>query len=153
MSDLRALFSSNDPGLSAGEAFTNRQDQWQALDAALSAHLRHIADPRFDVEDLEAPRSNVLVFHGVGGIGKSTLSRKLAAALTDNSFMPIQWGRPTWGGERIVPVRIDLSRSADIDFERLVLTLRLALSRLGRPLPAFDLALRRYEVPPLRGCG
>ncbi|CDR01166.1 hypothetical protein [Streptomyces iranensis] len=52
MSDLRALFGSNDRGLSAGEAFTNRQDQWQALDAALSAHLRHIADSRFDVEDL-----------------------------------------------------------------------------------------------------
>lgn len=144
MSDLRALFGSNDRGLSAGEAFTNRQDQWQALDSALSAHLRHIADSRFDVEDLEAPRSNVLVFHGVGGIGKSTLSRKLAAALADSTLMPTQWGRPTWGGERIVPVRIDLCRSADIDFERLVLTLRLALTRLGRPLPAFDLALRRY---------
>ncbi|MFE7318279.1 ATP/GTP-binding protein [Streptomyces sp. NPDC057555] len=41
-------------------------------------------------------------------------------------------------------MRIDLARSAGTDFERVVLTIRLALAQLGRPLPAFDLALRRY---------
>ncbi|MET7519537.1 hypothetical protein ABZS88_40330 [Streptomyces sp. NPDC005480] len=45
----------------------------------------------FDVEDLEAPRRNVLVFHGVGGIGKTTLSRKVEAAL-GGSGRPEQWG-------------------------------------------------------------
>ncbi|MEV4334271.1 hypothetical protein AB0K02_27700 [Streptomyces sp. NPDC049597] len=42
------------------------------------------------------------------------------------------------------PVRIDLARSANTDFAQLVLTIRAALAELGRPLPAFDLALRRY---------
>ncbi|MGW2331688.1 ATP/GTP-binding protein [Streptomyces sp. NPDC001700] len=142
--DLRALFSSNDRGLTTAEAFTNRQTQWELVAAALTEHLRHTAGPAFDVEDLEAPRNNLIVFHGVGGIGKTTLSRKLEAALTSAEHRPAQWGQPTWPGERILPVRIDLARSAGTDFEQIVLTIRLALAELERPLPAFDIALRRY---------
>ncbi|WP_330481476.1 ATP/GTP-binding protein [Streptomyces sp. NBC_00724] len=142
--DLRALFSTNDRNLATEEAFTNRQAQWELIAAALTEHLRHTADPAFDVEDLEAPRNNVMVFHGVGGIGKTTLSRKLEAALGSAERRPTQWGEPTWAGERILPVRIDLARSAGTDFEHVILTIRLALAELGRPLPAFDLALRRY---------
>ncbi|NUK26748.1 ATP/GTP-binding protein [Streptomyces lunaelactis] len=143
--DLRALFGSNDRQLSADEAFTNRQGQWQTVAAALTEHLRHIAAPGFNVEDVEAPRRNVLVFYGVGGIGKSTLSRKLEAALAKTEQRPAQWGEPTWPDRpSILPVRIDLSRSVGTDFERVILTIRLALAELGRPLPAFDVALRRY---------
>ncbi|GAA3372616.1 ATP/GTP-binding protein [Streptomyces antimycoticus] len=142
MADLRALFSSNDP-VGSNEAFTNRQIQWSLVATALEEHLRHTVDPAFDVEDLEAPRDNVLVFHGAGGIGKTTLSRKLEAALADAGRRPAQWGAPTWSGERIWPVRIDLARSASTDFKRIVLTIRAALAELG-PLPAFDVALRRY---------
>ncbi|MFF2812542.1 hypothetical protein ACFVT2_36310 [Streptomyces sp. NPDC058000] len=48
---------------------------------------------------------------------------------------------PTTGGS----IRIDLSRAAGTDFEGVLLTVRLALAgAVGRPLPAFDLALRRY---------
>lgn len=64
--DLRALFSTNDRGLEAVEAFTNRQLQWELVAAALSEHLRLINESAFDVEDLERPRHNVMVFHGVG---------------------------------------------------------------------------------------
>ncbi|MER6075900.1 hypothetical protein ABT187_45575 [Streptomyces sp. NPDC001817] len=142
--DLRALFSTNDSALGASEAFTNREMQWELLAAALASHMRTTTDPGFDVEDMVAPRDNVIVFHGVGGIGKTTLSRKLEAALADAGRRPAQWGEPAWPAERILPVRIDLARSANTDFERLVLTIRLALTRIGRPLPAFDLALRRY---------
>ncbi|MCQ8194640.1 ATP/GTP-binding protein [Streptomyces rugosispiralis] len=142
--DLRALFSTNDRGLTAAEAFTNRELQWDLVGAALAEHLRRIADPGFSVEDLEAARDNVIVFHGVGGIGKTTLSRKLEAALTGAEHRPVQWGEPAWSNERFLPIRIDLARSAGTDFERLVLTIRLALAGLGRPLPAVDIALRRY---------
>lgn len=143
--DLRALFGSNDRQLGADEAFTNRQSQWQAVAAALSGHLRHIAAPGFDVEDLEAPRRNLLGFHGVGGIGKSTLSRMLESALAGADQRPTQWGELSWPDDpAILPVRIDLARSAGTDFERVILTIRLALAGLGRPLPAFDIALRRY---------
>ncbi|WP_260868081.1 ATP/GTP-binding protein [Streptomyces sp. SAJ15] len=142
--DLRALFSTNDRSLTAVEAFTNREAQWEFVIAALVAHLRHTAEPAFDVEDLESPRNNVLVFHGVGGIGKTALSRKLEAALAAAERRPPQWGEPAWSRERLIPVRIDLARSAGTDFEQLVLTIRAALAELGRPLPAFDVALRRY---------
>ncbi|WP_380286467.1 ATP/GTP-binding protein [Kitasatospora purpeofusca] len=143
--DLRALFGSNNQALDADEAFTNRQAQWDAVSSALTGHLARIAAPGFDVQDLEAPRHNVLVFHGVGGIGKSTLSRKLEAALADTGRRPAQWGEPSWpAAPRLLPVRVDLARSAGTDFERLVLALRAALAGLDRPLPAFDIALDRY---------
>ncbi|MEU8718233.1 ATP/GTP-binding protein [Streptomyces sp. NPDC048663] len=130
--------------MQAAEAFTNRSSQWETVAAALSQHLRHVGAPGFDPEDLEAPRNHVLVFHGVGGIGKTTLSRTLEAALADAGRRPSQWGAPGWPADRILPVRIDLARSAGTDFEQIVLTIRAALTRIGRPLPAFDLALRRY---------
>ncbi|MFD5512140.1 ATP/GTP-binding protein [Streptomyces sp. NPDC127051] len=142
--DLRALFSTNDRQLEAAEAFTNRQAQWELVAATLAEHLRHVAEPGFDVEDLERPRNNVIVFHGVGGIGKTTLSRKLEAALAGADQRPAQWGEPAWSGERILPVHLDLSRSAGSSFEDLVLTIRAVLAELGRPMPAFDIALRRY---------
>ncbi|MGW0538153.1 ATP/GTP-binding protein [Streptomyces sp. NPDC003032] len=142
--DLRALFSTNDRGLRAVEAFTNRQVQWELVAAALAEHLRQVTGPGFDVEDLECPRRNVMVFHGVGGIGKTTLSRKLEAALAGTGQRPAQWGEPAWSAERIYPVRIDLSPSVGTSFEDVILTIRAALAELGRPLPAFDIALRRY---------
>ncbi|MFG2660006.1 ATP/GTP-binding protein [Streptomyces sp. NPDC048425] len=112
--------------------------------AALTEHVRHVNNPAFDVEDLEAARDNVVVFHGIGGIGKSTLSRKLEASLADPGQRPTQWNAPEWGRARILPVRIELARSASPDFEKVVLSVRLALAAIGQPLPAFDLALRRY---------
>lgn len=138
------MFSTNDRQLGTDEAFTNRQMQWEAVAAAVAEHVQRTGEAAFDVEDLEAPRRNVLVFHGVGGIGKTTLSRKLEASLASSEGRPAQWPSHTWPTARILPVRIDLARSANTDFERIILTIRLALAQLGRPLPAFDLALRRY---------
>ncbi|MEU9405753.1 ATP/GTP-binding protein [Streptomyces sp. NPDC048281] len=144
--DLRALFSTNDRQLEVGEAFTNRQGQWQIVQAALGEHLARVTAPGFDVEDLEAPRTNILAFHGVGGIGKSTLSRTLESALAGAEGRPARWGEAAWPARpALLPVRIDLARAAGTDFERVILTLRLALAaRIGKPLPAFDIALRRY---------
>ncbi|MFF7747367.1 ATP/GTP-binding protein, partial [Streptomyces sp. NPDC007960] len=141
--DLRALFSSNDRGLDADEAFTSRQAEWSTLMAALGAHIQRVTAPGFNVDDVEAPRTNVLVFHGTGGIGKTALSQKIELALASGEDRPTHWSEPAFH-ERLLPVRIDLARSAGMDFERVVLTIRLALTRLGRPLPAFDVALRRY---------
>ncbi|MFD9717587.1 ATP/GTP-binding protein [Streptomyces sp. NPDC059076] len=142
--DLRALFSTNDRTLGTAEAFTNRQAQWEFAMAALAEHLRHVNHSAFDPEDVEVARDNVVVFHGIGGIGKSTLSRKFEASLADPAQRPTQWGAPVLGRTRILPVRIDLARSASPDFEKVVLSVRLALAAIGQPLPAFDLALRRY---------
>ncbi|WP_326615195.1 ATP/GTP-binding protein (plasmid) [Streptomyces scopuliridis] len=147
MADLRALFSSNDPSaFDVAEAFTDRQHQWALVAAALEEHLRRTGAPGFDVEDLEAPRTNLIMFHGVGGAGKSTLLRKIEAALSAAEHRPDQWGAPTWT-QRLLPIHIDLARSASTgsDFERVILTIRLALAgALGRTLPSFDVALRAY---------
>jgi hypothetical protein len=143
--DLRSLFGSNDHRLGADEAFTNREDQWRIFVSALDGHLQHVSAAGFDAADLEAPRRNLLVFHGVGGIGKSTLSRRLEAALANAEHRPAQWGEPVWHGPRIVSLRLDLARSANTDFERVVVTIRLSVAAaVGRPMPAFDIALRRY---------
>ncbi|MFJ3637544.1 ATP/GTP-binding protein [Streptomyces sp. NPDC090112] len=144
--DLRSLFSANDPSFTVEEAFTDRHSQWVAVAAALEEHLRHIAGRAFNVEDLEAPRTNLITFHGVGGAGKSTLLRKVEAALTAAEHRPAQWGAPTWT-DRVLPIRIDLSRAVSTggDFERVILTIRLALAgALGSTLPGFDVALRAY---------
>ncbi|MFH8616824.1 ATP/GTP-binding protein [Streptomyces sp. NPDC017979] len=84
------------------------------------------------------------MFHGVGGIGKSTLSRKIEASLAYGEHRPAHWESVPSLEQRVVPVRVDLARSAGVDFERIVLSMRLAVAALGRPMPAFDLALRRY---------
>ncbi|MFC9654001.1 MULTISPECIES: ATP/GTP-binding protein [unclassified Streptomyces] len=142
--DLRMLFGSNDRSVEPDEAFTNRQAQWQAVLHALTDHRQRVASPAFDIEDLAAPRNNILVAHGVGGIGKSTFSRKIEASLAHPGGRPAQWDAPSWPIERMLPVRIDLARSTGMDFERVVLSIRLAIAALGRPMPAFDLALRRH---------
>ncbi|MEU1668522.1 ATP/GTP-binding protein [Streptomyces sparsogenes] len=145
--NLRALFSSNDPSaFDVAEAFTDRNSQWAVVADALEEHLRRVAGGSINVEDLEAPRTNVIVFHGVGGVGKSTLLRKIEAALTAAEHRPEQWGAPTWT-ERVLPIRIDLSKAASTgsDFERVILTIRLALAgALDRTVPSFDVALRHY---------
>ena len=142
--DLRTVFGSNERGLTADEVFTDRTAQWQAVVAALAEHIARTTRPAFDVEDMEAPRHNVLVFHGAGGIGKTALSRTIESSLADGAHRPAQWPQLSWPQGRIVPVRIDLARSAGTSFEHVVLSIRLAVTGLGRPMPAFDLALRRY---------
>ncbi|MFG2887590.1 ATP/GTP-binding protein [Streptomyces sp. NPDC048297] len=144
MSDLRALFSSNEP-IDTSEAFANRQRQWELVATAIEEHLRHTGAGGFDPAGLEAPRRNVVAFYGVGGVGKSTFLRKLEATLAHPGQRPAQWGEPVWAGHTLLPVRIDLSRSAGTSFEDVVLTVRAALAAaVARPLPAFDIALRRY---------
>lgn len=143
-SDLRALFRSNDRELKAIDFFADRQDEWATVARSLAGHVRRTREPDFDVEDLESPRRNALVFYGVGGIGKSTFSRGVAEHLIDSGSHRGDWPPPAPEVGQVVPVRFDLSRDAGGDFETLVLTLRLAAAELGVPMPAFDLAFQRY---------
>ncbi|NJQ01162.1 ATP/GTP-binding protein [Streptomyces zingiberis] len=143
-SDLRALFRSNNRDLTAEEVFADREDEWDAIVRSMVEHAEAVCDPGFDVEDFEAPRRNTLVFYGVGGIGKSALSRHSAAKLAGADDGPTQWRSLPELPLRLLPVRIDLSRQAGVDFEDLMLAIRLTAAQLGRPMPAFDLALRRW---------
>ncbi|WP_432093607.1 ATP/GTP-binding protein [Streptomyces sp. bgisy100] len=143
-SDLRALFRSNNRDLKAVDVFADRESEWAAVTQSLSTVRALTTASGFDVEDLEAPRRNVLAFYGVGGIGKTTLSRQIVHHLTGDGEATAQWPAldPELG--RAIPVRVDLAAPSGVDFESLVLSLRLAVAELGRPMPAFDLALRRY---------
>lgn len=143
-SDLRSLFRSNQPGLNAEDVFADRVDEWEAVARSLSAHAAALREPGFSVEDFEQPRRNVLVFYGVGGIGKSTFSRRLEEHLSADGPSTAQWTPVPEQAGRLLPVRIDLSRQSGLGFEDVLLALRLTAGRLGRPMPAFDLALRRY---------
>lgn len=69
-SDLRALFRSNDREVKAVDYFADRVDEWQSVARSLSILVDATREGGFDVQDLEAPRRNVLTFYGVGGIGK-----------------------------------------------------------------------------------
>lgn len=143
-SDLRSLFRSNQQDLTAEDVFADRRDEWDAVARSLTAHTAAIHRPAFDVTDVETPRRNVLVFYGVGGIGKSTFSRRLEEHLSAEGPATAQWTPVPDGVGRLLPVRIDLSRQSGLGFEDILLALRLTAGRLGRPMPAFDLALRRY---------
>lgn len=143
-SDLRALFRSNDRELKAVDYFADRRDEWATVVESLVRHTRWVREAGFDVEDLETPRRNVLVFYGVGGIGKSTLSRGVAEHLVDSGARGADWPPLDPEAGRVVPVRVDLSRDSGSDFESLMLALRLAVAELGEPMPAFDLAFQRY---------
>lgn len=79
--DLRTLFRSNSPDLSAEEVFSDREDEWEAIARSVTACVAGMSDPGFDVEDFEEPRRNVLMFYGVGGIGKTSLSHNAAEKL------------------------------------------------------------------------
>ncbi|WP_123814529.1 ATP/GTP-binding protein [Myceligenerans xiligouense] len=141
---MRALFRSNDRRFKAVDVFTNREGEWAAVTRSLAYRIEENRASTFDVEDLEAPRRNVMAFYGVGGIGKTALSHEVVERLSGEGRGPEQW--PAIDSElgRFAPVRIDLSAQAGVDLETILLSLRVRLAELGRPMPAFDLAFHRY---------
>lgn len=143
-SDLRALFRSNDREVKAVDYFADRRDEWDSVARSLAHLVPEVRADGFDVQDLETPRRNVLTFYGVGGIGKSTLSRCVAQHLTGD--LPVQGHWPPLDESLgpVVPVRVDLSRDSGVDLESLILAVRLAAAEIGQPMPTFDLALQRY---------
>jgi tetratricopeptide (TPR) repeat protein len=135
---LRAAFAlgQNSP-IAAQEVFTNRITEIEAFDGSLRAledYLR-VADMS-PVLDRKMPRRNVLVYYGVGGIGKTTLSQEL-----ERRFLGPSQGKSQ--RERAA-IRFDFSESDAFDMESVVLRLRAGLGRLSQHWPAFDVALGVY---------
>jgi hypothetical protein len=143
--DLRALFRTNLVDLDAVQVFANRDDERAAFDRAFQAHRDLVGQRQPEPQDLVAPRRNVLVYYGVGGVGKTTLSKQLQRRLTErDAEPPAGWPPVSEEYGEILTVRLDLGREAGLDVESLVLLLRAALAPVGRPMTAFDLALARY---------
>ncbi|MFC0600118.1 hypothetical protein [Streptomyces palmae] len=136
--NLRAAFMSGTTStVTAQQVFTNRVDEVAAFGRSLTELHRALDETEISpVVDRVQGRRNVLVFYGVGGIGKTTLSHELERRLLADS--------QDSGHEDVLSVRVDLSEDGACDIEALLLRLRAGLGRLGSYWPAFDLALASY---------
>ena len=145
------------PAMDAGDtsltdAFADREPESEAL-ASSVAHQRAALLGERPVNGLG--RTNVLVFYGGGGVGKSGLSQKLQRWVSGQAEELEHWGK--WLGGPVVPVRWDFNDSAgDVQYAHLMRSLRQALAGevlgadgvsrpvLSRRFLRFDLALAAY---------
>jgi tetratricopeptide (TPR) repeat protein len=139
MDQLRATFIIGPmTGVRAQDAFTNRIGELEAFRRSLET-LRAIqnGDDHRPSLDMSSPRRNVLVYYGLGGIGKTALSRHLERHVTDEALNED-------AHENGIAARIDLGEAGEIDLETILLGIRASLSRLNRRWSAFDLAFSLY---------
>lgn len=87
------------------------------------------------------PRVNVLTFYGVGGLGKSELSRRLEQWLFGALGDVTEWGTPPRTTRPLITTRIDLAEREVVDIERIVLDLRASFGEVDAQPHAFDIAL------------
>ena len=126
-------------GLSV-DLFTDRSSELAAFDAALTAHRDRIERPSLIGE----PRINVLSFYGVGGVGKSALSKRLEDWSLGRLEPTDHWGdAPSRPPEAVA--RIDLHTSqGNFDVVAALIEIRTALADVKRSWPAFDIAMATY---------
>lgn len=132
---LDAFFSIGSSSIaSAQNVFTNRTDEIDAFGNSLEHLSPHRKRSVAVVEDLISPRTNVLVFYGFGGIGKTTLSRELQG----------RYHRDVPDNESRLSFRVDFDSGNALDHEGILLGLRAILGTYRPVWPAFDLALAAY---------
>lgn len=138
MGDLDDIF---DPGwsASASELFTNRVSELAAFDASVLAHLERVVAGEATLSN--PARRNALVFYGTGGVGKTTLSRRLERWVSGELTSCAEWGRPPAFDHELRTLQYDFHGSATFDPVPVLLGLRTALAASDRRFPAFDLGL------------
>ncbi len=124
---------------SAVDTFTDRVPESEVFAAAISQHLARL-DSDADASH-RAPRVNVLTFYGVGGLGKSELSRRLEQWLFGALGDVTEWGTPPRTTRPLITTRIDLAEREVVDIERIVLDLRASFGEVDAQPHAFDIAL------------
>lgn len=119
--------------------FVNRTGESKAFAAGLVEHRR-----RMDAEEISWHQlQNVIVFYGIGGVGKTELSLQLAEWI-EGRPCPSSWGVPPVGAVSAT-VRWDLNAShGQADPLALLLQLRRGLSQVRRIWPAFDLPFAAF---------
>jgi tetratricopeptide (TPR) repeat protein len=135
---LRAAFAlTHTSPVAAQQVFTDRVTEIEAFDASLQALADVLAAADVSpVTDRRMPRKNVLVYYGVGGIGKTTLSEELERRFT---------GPPETQRDRDrAAIRFDFAEPAAFDMESYVLRLRAGLGHLAPNWHAFDVAFSVY---------
>lgn len=128
----------DDPTL-VNALFAGRRAESVIFERALHSFVRYVRES----DDPGRSRNNVLVFHGLGGIGKTSLSLRLERWTRGQLPLVNGWGQPPTR-EPVVTVRIDLHESGTVDVVSTVIAMRLALGRVKRSWPAFDLAFAAY---------
>lgn len=121
--------------LQAQEVFTNRLEQLSSFQAALD-HARGVFGRREVVGDLLTGRSNVVAFHGMGGMGKTTLSEELQKRFQRGDFSAV--------GCVPVTAQMDFSKLELSSLEAVILHLRSTLGAATDTFRSFDLALHVY---------
>jgi tetratricopeptide (TPR) repeat protein len=120
-------------GSSSTTAVAVFTDRVQQLDAFVRSVGDHADWSRsIDPTDPDLPRRNILNFYGIGGIGKSTLLRKLMREIPDSTE------------HFAASLLVDFQEPTSFSTEDFILRLRTTVGELGRHCPAFDLALAFY---------
>jgi tetratricopeptide (TPR) repeat protein len=136
--DLRTAFrTAVGSSLSAQQVFTNRVEEAAAFKRSV-AHVRGAQDKAYPspVLDRGQPRTNVLCYYGISGIGKTRLSVELQTRL--------EGGELKLGKRPVAALRIDLAEPGAEDFEDVLIRIRASLGQIGSHWPAFDLAFNIY---------
>lgn len=139
----------------SADLFTDRVTESEALARSLTSHRCALDSNTGDSAD--AAR-NVLVYHGVGGIGKTTLSRRLQSWVIGDLPDPGDWGAaPDVTVD--ATARLDLHGShGSVDITAMTIALRRSLNDVKNSWPAFDWAFAAWWAAahpdePLPGAG
>ncbi|MFG2063501.1 tetratricopeptide repeat protein [Micromonospora sp. NPDC048871] len=139
MTDLDRIF---EPQYKAVDLFTNRVPEHKAFAEAVLSHLERVVDGS---GTLDTPtRRNVLTFYGIGGIGKTALSKRLERWLLGELPESAEWGQAPVFDQPIRTARIDFHGSKVVNAADVLLCLRATLAGEGRRFPAFDLGLAAW---------
>lgn len=141
--DLRILFSTNAAGVDAEHIFIDREGERETFERAFHAHGAQLDAQQCDPEDVVTPRRNVIVYYGLGGIGKTTLSQRLASWVSGEEGASV-WPSFDADSRRVITARLDLSKEVGLDFETMLVILRIAASQLKQNMTAFDITFSRY---------
>jgi hypothetical protein len=139
VSDFDRVF---DPGYSAADLFTDRATEYEVFERALVRHVDHVLAGTATLDD--AARRNVLTFYGVGGIGKTELSRRLERWVLGEPILPGKWREPPQFDQDVRSLRIDFHGSGVVGAADLVMRLRAAAAGSARRLAAFDLGFAAW---------
>lgn len=119
----------------AHDVFTDREEELAWFVDRIHDHAA-VPWPASRQQDFQRPADNLVAFVGEGGIGKSTLVRRLADTAMTHESTDLPRRRAT--------ATVDFADAVNREFESVLLRTRAALGSLTRSWPAFDIALSVY---------